>query len=235
MTMSVPVRLTPATERIAVGHPRAQPVTLEDLEKAKAEQALKAKYKIELHFGKNRSTSGMKPTAGALLIWESGRRLHGGGDEKMYWCGYPDCGKPMSTDNFAYMHAICPKCKREMFLDPEARQKHIDSLVAENRRSDGLESLPSVVGERFFKLAPTRIADLLVSTFNDLDRNADVYLKYHPLDMRYDPKHETSKDLDNLDLARLRREPLIYTLKRIIADTSAGADLHARFLAMITA
>ena len=233
--MSVPVRLTPATERISVGHPRTPAVTLEDMEKAKVEADLKAKYKIEIHFGKDRSSRGMKPTAGALLIWESGRRIHGGGDEKMYWCGYQDCGKPLSSDNFAYMHAICPKCHREMFLDPEAKKRHMEVLREENQPSSGIEDLPQVVGERFFKLTPGKIADLLVTTFNELERNADVYLKYHALDMRYDPKHETVKDLDNLDLARMRRVPLIYTLKRIIADTSAGADLRTRFLAMITA
>jgi hypothetical protein len=209
--------------------------TLDEMAKAKEEEEKKAKYKIEIYFGTDRTANPSKLMAGAVLIWESGRRLHGGGDEKMYWCGYTDCGRPLSSDNFAYMHAICPTCKREMFLDPQARQRHLDVLKEENRSSEGIDRIPYVVGERFFKLPPGKVADLLVKTFDSLGRNADVYFKYHPLDMRWDPKHETTKDLNNLEEARRAMVPGIYTLKRIIEDAANGSDLRMRFLAMITA
>ena len=71
-----------------------------------------AKYKIELHFGRDRSISALKPSLGLITMWESGRRLHGGGDDKMYWCGYQDCGKPVRSSAMAQYHLVCPSCQR---------------------------------------------------------------------------------------------------------------------------
>jgi hypothetical protein len=168
-------------------------------------------------------------------MWESGRRLHGGGDDKMYWCGYPTCGKPIASSNFGYAHVVCPKCQKEQFLDPKTKINHIKYLARENLLPGNIDKMPTVSGEKLFKLYPERIADLLVTTFNDLGRNADIYLKYSPLDMRYDKVHETVHDLNRLDRARIKREPVIYSMARIIQDLSTGADLRALFLAMIRA
>ena len=230
----MPIEITslePAESRIAVGRFRTKAPVMnkEDIDLAQH----RAKYKIEIHFGKDRSTHGLCP--GAVLIWESGRRLHGGGDEKMYWCGYPDCKKPMSTDNFAYMHVVCPVCQREQFLDPYSKAAHIKQMKKDRKSPEDIARLPMVVGELFFKLPPPKIADLLASVFNDLQRNADIYLKFHPLDIRYAGKIETTSDINRLELGRIKRDPLIYPLKRIVQDLVAGADLQARILAMITA
>ena len=193
----------------------------------------RARYKIELMFGKDRRTAGL--CSGILSIWESGLRLHGGGDDKMYWCGYPKCGKPIASSNFAYAHVVCPTCQKEQFLDPKAKADHVRYLKRENKSQNDLDKLPVVVGEKLFKLYPERIADLLVTTFNDLERNADIYLKYSPLDMRYNKTHESVQDLKRLDVARMKREPVIYSRMRLIQDLSSGADLRALFLAMIKA
>ena len=83
-------------------------LTVEEMVAFDQEQKLRAKYEIELIFSRHRSTLAHKPSPVMLIIWESGRRFHGGGDQKMYWCGYKDCGKPISSDNFAYMHVVCP-------------------------------------------------------------------------------------------------------------------------------
>ena len=219
-----------AEDRIAVGQPR---LTVVQLEAQKREIEERARYKIELHLGKDRTTHGL--CSGAVLIWESGRRLHGGGDEKMYWCGYPDCKKPMSTDNFAYMHVVCTACQREQFLDHYAKEAHIKEIRSQGKGSADIEKLPTVVGELFFKLPPPKIADLLAATFNDLQRNADIYLKFHPLDIRYAGRSETTADINRLELGRLRRDPLIYPLSRIVKDLVSGADLRGRILAMIEA
>jgi hypothetical protein len=199
------------------------------------EQKDKAKYKIEVIFSKHRSPALHKPSPLMLLIWESGKRLHGGGDQKMYWCGYNDCGKPISSDHFAYMHVVCPHCQREMFLDPDSKKAHVESLRRENRRSEGLERLPYVVGEKMANITPPDLAGLLVHTWHQLEGKADVYLKYSPHEIRYDKIHETSKDIDRLDKVRIQRQPLIYTLAAIRKDLAAGADLKKRFLGMITA
>jgi hypothetical protein len=186
-------------------------------------------------FHRNRSSLSHKPSPAMVTIWESGRRLHGGGDEKMYWCGYQDCGKPIPSDDFGYMHVVCRHCKREMFLDPDARTLHLKNLKAERRNSDGIEKLPIVVGEKLTNLTPPNLAELLVKTWYQLEGLADVYFKYSPYEIRYDKAHETARDMDNLERARVQRMPGIYTLKRIREDIANGSDLKGRFLAMIVA
>ena len=242
--------LPPASSRISVGSHRGaealdgnlrpfgtEPSKLvpEDIEKLKKEAADKARYKIEVLFHKSRSSLSYKPSPVMVLIWESGRRLHGGGDEKMYWCGYKDCGMPIPSDDFAYMHVVCRYCKKEMFLDPDSRALHIKNLKAEKRDSTGIEKMPIVVGEKLANLTPVHLAELLVKTWYQLGGEADVYFKYSPHEIRYDPLHETVKDMDNLDQARIQRKPGIYTLKRIREDIANGSDLKGRFLAMIVA
>ncbi len=64
---------------------------------------------------------------------------------------------------------------------------------------------------------------------------ADIYIKFSPYEIRYDKLHETTADMDRLEKTRIQRQPVIYTLKAIRKDLAAGADLRARFLAMITA
>jgi hypothetical protein len=239
----VPTPLQPAIERVSVGAPErraalAKPPaspTEEDLKKAQQEEADRAKYKIEVLFHRNRSSLSHKPSPAMILIWESGRRLHGGGDEKMYWCGYPDCGRPMPSDDFGYMHVVCRHCQKEQFLDPDARALHIKNLKAERKDSAGIEKLPIVVGEKLVNLTPPNLAELLTKTWYQLEGLADVYFKYSPREIRYDKVHETTQDMNNLEQVRIQRKPGIYTLKRIREDIANGSDLKARFLAMIVA
>jgi hypothetical protein len=88
----------------------------------------RAKYKIEIRFGSQRSKSHM---IARIDLWESGRSLAGGGDNHMFICGYDDCQAPIPPDNVGrtvvtrahsdlqtmYEHhglsdhwAICPVC-----------------------------------------------------------------------------------------------------------------------------
>lgn len=233
-----PVALVPAERRISVGRmrPTTCRATPEDLKKAEEEQKDKARYKIEVLFHPTkRSSLAHKPAPVMVLIWESGKRLHGGGDEKMYWCGYPDCGKPFPSDDFGYMHVVCRHCQREQFLDPDARATHIKMARREGKDSSGLERMPIVGGERLANLTPPNLAELLVKTWYQLEGNADVYFKHTSRKIRYDKLHETSKDMDNLELVRIQRKPGILTLKDIRRDLANGADLKSMFLAMIVA
>jgi hypothetical protein len=195
---------------------------------------IKAKYKIELHFGKDRTTLGLNTCA--VLIWESGRRFHGGGDDKMYWCGYKDCGKPVRSSTFGPYHLVCPKCQRECFLDPHSKAEHVAKAPHRSSKGMKMEDIPVISGEKLMKLPMKKIAEYLTKLWYDLEANADVYVKYHPSDIRFDLKSEgITKVVDGMDKARSSRSPSIYPLKNIIKDTSAGADLARRFLALITA
>jgi hypothetical protein len=229
-----PVALVPASQRIAVGRPRAL-LTPQDLKSLEAGQSDKADYKIELLFDSRRSARREKLVPFLVTMWESGKRLHGGGDDKMYWCGYADCAKPIKSSSFAYAHTACPSCNREVFLDEASKAAHIRSLAREGRASAGIERIPVICGERLCNLPPAKIADLLEKLWFQLEGKADVYFKYSARKIRYDSLNETSRDIDNLEAVRVEREPGIYTLAAIRKDIAAGASLKGRFLSWVLA
>lgn len=199
-------------------------------------EEVKARYKIEVHFGKDRSISAIKPSTGAILIWESGKEFHGGGDDKMYWCGWDDCNKPIRSSAMAEFHLVCPHCQRENFLDPLSKKQHVDEVKRRGQPVRSFQAMPCIVGEKLFKLAPKKLAALLAKTWYDLDCDADIYAKYHPLDIRRRPEtHGIVETIDGIQRAREKRSLMIYPLKNILKDTSAGADLEVRLLAFVTA
>jgi hypothetical protein len=225
------VQVAPLSLSLASG--RASRTTVTERDKKVLTKVGRAKYKIELFMGTKRTGRGLTPVI--LTIWESGRRFHGGGDDKMYWCGYSACGKPLTSSNFGYAHVVCPTCHKESFLDPQAKKDHIASLVRDNRPVNDLDKLPIISGEKYCNLTTDHIADLLVATFNDLERDADFYFKHQTVDMRYDKLHETTKDMDKLDLARIKREPAIYSLDRLLVDLANRSDLKKKLLTFLTA
>jgi hypothetical protein len=207
---------------------------LEDAGEAQKRESGKAKYKIEIHFSRHRSPNKSALSPAMVLIWESGRKYHGGGDQKMYWCAHDDCGKPLSSDNFAYMHVVCPKCHREMFLDPKSREAHVVDVMKRGKSPSGLKKIPDVIGEKLVNLTPIDLATLLEKTWRQLDGDADIYIKFSPHDIRYHKTDNEVKIADQLRNVRTDRRPLIYPLKNIIKDLHAGASLHARFVALLT-
>jgi hypothetical protein len=208
--------------------------TFEDFIGRIGNKEAKATYKIEVMFSKHRSSLAHKPSPAMVLLWESGKRYHGGGDERMYWCGYNDCDMPISADNFAAYHCVCPSCQRELFLDEVSKGQHTAQLIADGRPTRDIDRIKIIGGEKLVNLTPPKLAKLLEVTWRKLNGDADIYLKYSPHEIRYDPKFETTETIDNLDKVRVQRQPLIYTLKAIMKDLHAGADLRKRFLTMIT-
>jgi hypothetical protein len=201
-----------------------------------SDSAIVARYKIEIIFNKDRSMSSLKPSVGMMLAWESGKHYHGGGDDQMYWCGYDDCNKLMSTDNFAMFSAVCPHCRRESFLDPDSKTFHVREVRKRGDNPAELAKMPIIVGQKVFKMTPPKLAELIYKVWMELGSNADIYLKYHPSDIRYSVADDKgAKISDRLTQGRATRGKLIYPLKNILKDTAAGADVQKRFLAMITA
>lgn len=171
---------------------------------------LDAKYKVEVLFGKERST--WKPCAGALSIYLSGTKLHGGGDEKLYLCPRKDCGGVIFPNERLGGTVMCRKC---------------EVMQAEN----------DLVGELLFRLTPKDWAHVILKYYVKLDHNADIYLKYHPTDIRYKAAMEIARNRggEEINKARKNRGLHIYPLNRIVRDVSNGADLYDRFLSFITA
>lgn len=171
---------------------------------------VQARYKIEVQFGKERST--WQPCAGAVSFYLSGTKLHGGGDEKLYLCPRDDCSGIIFPNERLGANVMCRAC--EMMWD-------------EN----------NLVGELLFRLTPQAWATVILRYFTMLEHNADIYVKYHPTDIRYQTQMEMARKRGGEEVvkARKNRGLHIYPLKNIIKDTSNGADLYKRILAFIRA
>lgn len=174
----------------------------------------KAKYKLELFFGKARSMR--NPVPGALSFWESGTKLHGGGDTKVYFCpgkliGKNNCQKIIPFTFNAYGFLVCPGCK-ETWKGGQ------------------------VIGEVLGRHTMRDWAQLIFQYYNRLDQNCDIYLKHSPDDIRSVAAAEQERQKGGELLVKARkRAQHVYPLKNIIKDTLGGADLLGRFYAFLTA
>lgn len=172
-------------------------------------EEVRAKYKIEVTFVKNRTSRGLN--AVGVQIWESGKRFHGGGDEMMFWCKDSrkgqdgGCWGPIPGDNIKAGVAYCPSCKKAMNADLLTNMKlgnvYMDTLSKE-----------------------------LEVIFRQLDGDADLFLKFHKTDIRYIAMVKAKGSL----VAERLKGMSIYPLKNILKDISSGADLAGRFKAFLT-
>lgn len=175
----------------------------------------KAKWKVEIVFFHKRSVGGH--SAGAISIWESGTKLHGGGDTKAYFCPsreqkVGDCTGIIPDSSNGYGFLVCPYCKRVWAGE-------------------------QVYGEIFGRWTNRTWSEKILQMFRKLDHNADIYLKYPRADLRVAAHDEQQKQLMGERLQKVRRDRVqyIYPLKNIIKDTANGADLLGRFYAFLTA
>lgn len=173
----------------------------------------KAKYKIELFFGEARSMN--KAIPGAISFWESGTKLHGGGDTKVYFCPGKmtkrnECEAVIPFAFNGYGFLVCPNCKTTW------------------KGKD-------VIGEVFGRHTMRDWSTLMLKYFARLHHNCDLYLKHAPTDIRSMAALEQERARGGDMLNRARKRALhVYPLARIIKDTSAGADLLTRFYAFLT-
>lgn len=171
---------------------------------------VRAKYKIEVTFGPNRTMKG--PNRVGIIIWESGKHFHGGGDEMMYWCkdnreGHDEgCWAPIPGSSVKGGIAYCSNC-----------QRMVNSEFLTNMRV-GYVSTTSLVKE-------------LALMFRQLGSNADIYVKYHQTDVHYIAMAKQKGE----KVARKLKGMHIYPLKNVLKDTANGADLGKRFFAFLTA
>lgn len=180
-----------------------------------------AKYKLEVTFNNERSIH--KPFGGLVTWWESGSKLHGGGDCKLYVCDnnadYPrlegkGCGGFLPDSSNGLNFIVCPSC----------------GVMWKNEE---------VVGEVWYRLTIQKWADVLLRWFSRLEHNSDIRIKYARDDIRTAAMNEQARNRGGELLAKVRdperRASSIYPLAHIIRDTSAGADLRGRILAYLQA
>lgn len=198
-------------------------------EKALNANKIKGKYKIQIWFQSDRSLT--KPIAFSLSAWQSGMRLHGGGDEMMFICQrhrearnlmpqelkfrseehkttptVRGCGLFIPGEYSVNGRVICPHC------GSNHDQEHVGDSV-------------------FFRLPADRAVRVLVQWYRKLESCADIYAKYTP----HDPRTVMmSKSLDPRT-AREKKGLTIYPWKNILQDTSNGSSLESRFKAFILA
>jgi len=173
---------------------------------------IKATYKLELNFGKERSRN--VPFPGALTIFRSGTAFHGGGDEIVYPCPQDACPGiiPPELISETKVRAICPKCER---------MYHRDALQE----------------TRLFRLHAQKWATIITRYFIRLNHDADIYVKTHLACLHTHTTAEQSRDRGGEMLGRARgnRRRVIYPLEHIYKDLSAGAEIEKRFHAFILA
>lgn len=190
---------------------RAAQKTRDELTKQGAETGLKeqlrAKFKIEVTFGPKRTIPG--PNLLGIQIWESGKRLNGGGDDLSFWClsrkSNEGCGSVITSDNIRGGIAVCPSCQRMVNAELLTNMK-IGKITTKDL---------SVVIEKIFR---------------GLGHNADIYLKYDQQDIRV-LAMERQK---GRNVARRLKGMHIYPLRNILKDTANGASLAPRILAFLT-
>ncbi|MFZ1075565.1 MAG: hypothetical protein WAN50_04300 [Minisyncoccia bacterium] len=188
---------------------------IEALEKKASEQCV-ALYKLEVQFGRDHHVDGT-PTYGMLTLWESGTKLHGGGDALLYTCPSKHMGRgtcegviPDSMNGRSIV--VCPHC-----------------LTAWKNTE--------LIGQTYYRLPIQKWAEVVHKWFIRLNMNADIRVKYFYEDIRKATAKEQAKDLQGEALERARsqaqRKVRIYPLANILRDVNAGADMYNRILAFL--
>ena len=185
------------------------------LKKAAAEKRV-ALYKIEVQFGRNHHVNG-ESTYGMLTLWESGTKLHGGGDAMLYVCP----GKYMKRNDCEHVIpdavngrsvVVCPSC-----------------LTAWSNQQ--------LIGQHAYRFSIQTWAEVIQTWFLRLDMNADLRIKYFYDDIRAASAAEQEKELrgELLEKARAapRRISRVYLLNDLIKEVNAGASMYTRILAFL--
>lgn len=189
-----------------------------------SDENLPARYKIEVHFGPKRTTAG--PNVCAISFFESGRRLNGDGDEMMYICKQRDSGLALNAPGFKDKEVKRGTGGCGAFMPGSC----LVGGVAKCPKCGAIINAEQLTSTLLANLTTETLSTKLAGWFRKLDSNADIYLKYHPTDIRY----QAMADSDGLDKARSLRGLTIYPLNNIIRDTSSGASVEGRFKALLS-
>ncbi len=183
-----------------------------------------AQYKIEVHFGPKRTTAG--PNVCGISFFESGRRLNGDGDEMMYVRKQRDSGLALNAPGFKDKKVKRGSGGCGAFIPGSC----LRSGIAKCPKCGAIINAEQLTSTLLANLTTDTLSRKLADWFRKLDSNADIYLKFHPTDIRY----QAMAEADGLDRARSLRGLTIYPLNNIIRDTSAGASLEGRFKALLS-
>jgi hypothetical protein len=212
----------PYTDHAALGHTlELTPEMQEQLDQlaraAKLIDDIKPDYAIRLMF-KDRSQRG--PFLGLMTVWQHGGLKDGGGEQLVYFCTRPVekngqtklCSSPLPPYLLGNEVAVCPACKQP------SRPDQLCGQVLSRTDLDGW-------------------TQLLHKVFLALNCSADirVTLEGGSLIQADEQEHMKAHNGDVLNAVRASRRTIIYSLKRIVEDTSAGSAVLTRFKAFLGA
>jgi hypothetical protein len=199
----------------------------EETKKNDEEMAKKAKFKIQLWFKSDRHLTGV--VAYTLSFWESGKRLHGGGDEMMFICRRHEGAPLVAPFDVARSPAKNMTSRGCGKLIPGELAQLGDVIVCPHC---GTRHRTDQIGDSvFYRTTMDKAADVLASWWRKLDCDADIYVKYSPKD----PRTLLMASATDIATARRMKGLTVYPLARIIKDTLAGATVESRFKALLTA
>jgi len=192
-------------------------------------EKVRAKYKLEVHFGKGRTGRGIRsaqPFPGVISVWLSGSKFHGGGDEKIFEC--PGC------DALIFPHQITQRTVVQKIGGRDVEEFMSVSYCGECAK---IWKSEQTIGERFYKLTEQDWAYAILHALRRLGMDADIYAKYSREDVRYKAAMEMARNRGGEELAKAHklRGLFIYPLANIIQDTKHGSDLYGRIRAFINA
>ncbi len=163
---------------------------------------LRAKFKIEIKFRDDRKSC--NDNSIGWQVYESGKHLHGGGDELVYWCvsrnSGEGCGAFIIGNNIIQGVALCTSCKRQINAE----------LLTANF---------------VIRMTLRKLAQETAKLWRKLEGSADIYCKYSREDIRY----KIMEQKVGAEKARELQGLFIYPLANIIKDTAAGSSLESRF------
>jgi len=232
-----PNRLDPASKRTfdaaqSVDDPKWEMDPRLDLV-VKEGRGLRAGYKIEVHFGPGRTDR--RKYKALILLMESGKHFHGGGDGQMYMCLDHRPYEATNTTPPSVLPALRAKMKKQAF-----KISGCGSPIPSSQVQLGLARCPAcqriinaehLMGQLPFYGTTQDLAELVEILFLSLRHNADIYCKYDRKDIRF----AVCEKAKGLEEARQLRGLFIYPLKNIIKEVSAGATLRSRFEAFFRA
>ena len=193
--------------------------------KTAEEMAARAAFKLQVNFHSSRSIH--KPLIYSVSVWESGKRLHGGGDVSCSFCWRQRGAKAVVPSNEVTMQKSSPQGCKGIIMP-----RHVAGIYALCPHCMARHKTTEIGDTILYSTYVDDCASILYGYWLKLGGNADVVLQYNSRD----PRQTALAAADKLRRAReTRGATSIYPLANILKDTLAGATVEGRLRAFILA
>jgi hypothetical protein len=171
------------------------------------------KYKIEVQFGADRTSSGVAFT-GLIIYWMNGSEFSGGGDAIVYPCPDNECTGLIDSNYIAVASetAMCQKCLKVWKMD-------------------------ALCDVHAYKRTPSGWAALVAEKFNNIGGDADLYLK-HTKGKNLHKSVQATLEKEGGYVAEAlfrsrKKNAVLYKMKQLHKDASNGSTIESRVLAFL--